>query len=387
MNKLFKFLGVADSDKSLVSRIYFVFFCSGAMSTLLGALYPDIQATYGFADEVIGYMQSAHQIGNLAAVLLAGFLPFAIGRKQTSVILPSLIVIGLILTTLSGNPVLLFLAILMTGAGRGTLSNTTNVVVSECASNKTAGLNLLHATFAIGAFLSPFIAVFIGGANWKITMYVFAALMLIGVIFIATSSLSAVKSEKKKGEAVAFAKDVDFWIVTFILMAYLCAEASLMGWLVKYFQSAGILSPAVSKTMQSLLWIMILLGRLSVAAVSTRLKSKNPLILIIGVCMTLCYFGLVFTTNVAVIIPCLLGVGFFMGGIYPTTLSTQNPKYNSSTVATGVCIATASIGGIVWPTVVGEVAKTQGINMGMASILLALFAMIVLMIIKVIRGR
>ena len=76
-----------------------------------------------------------------------------------------------------------------------------------------------------------------------------------------------------------------------------------------------------------------------------------------------------------------------MSGIYPTTLSTMEKKYNSSTVATGLCIGTATVGAILMPSIVGSVAETAGIEGGIATISGAMVIMVVLMIIKVITGR
>ena len=387
MDKLYKFLGVDKKDQSLMNRIYFIFLCSGAVSTLTGAILPDIQASYNLSYELRGFMLSAQQVGNFSAVLLSGFLPYLIGRKQTAVLLPMGIVIALLLIPITGNPVLLVIAFILSGVGRGTLSNTTNVTVAECAKNKAGGLNFLHATFAVGAFISPFVAIALGASRWRVSSVLFAIVMLVSIILIGKSNLSSVKTPRKSSASVPFAKDFDFWNITLILMTYLCAESSMMGWLVTYFQESGLMSPSLAKTMQSLLWIMILVGRLICAVISNKLKNKNLLIISMGVLMTLCFVLMISTESTAVIIVALLGVGFFMSGIYPTTLSTQKSEYNSSTVATGTCIALGTVGGFVWPSVVGQIAASEGIKGGIASISVALLAMVILMVIKLFRGR
>ena len=138
--------------------------------------------------------------------------------------------------------------------------------------------------------------------------------------------------------------------------------------------------------MQSFLWIMILIGRLMCAAVSTKVN-RNVLILILGLMMTSFFILMITATNPAVIAIAVFLVGLSMSGIYPTTLSTMEKKYNSSTVATGLCIGTATVGAILMPTIVGSVAETAGIEGGIATISGAMVIMVVLMIIKVITGR
>lgn len=380
------FLQIKKDNVSLVYRIYFAFLCSGAMSTLLGALLPAMQEEYAMSYALRGYVLSAHQIGNLCAVMIAGFLPYVIGRKQSTLLLGSCIVLGLLLMTVTGNPFLLLVAFALTGVGRGTLSNITNVVVSENAGNKAAGLNVLHASFAIGAFLSPFVAVAASRTQWRLAAWVVAVFMALSLFFISNSRLSSSRMEKKKGDAVPFASSFGFWLNTAIMFFYLCAEGSLIGWLVTYFKDSGIMSTSLAQTMQSLLWIMILCGRLTCASVSSKV-SKPVLILVMGVFMSMFFVLMISCHNVVVIVAALLGVGFSMSGIYPTTLSTMDPRFNSSTVAVGTCIATATIGAILMPIIVGQVAEVAGIAGGIATISIALLIMVALMALKLIRSK
>lgn len=384
---LSSFLNIKDGNKSLVYRIYYVFLCSGAMSTLLGAMLPAMQAEYSMSYALRGYVLSSHQIGNFFAVFLSGFIPYAIGRKKSTLILGSLIVLGLLLMTATGNPFILIVAFAFTGMGRGTLSNITNVVVSENTGNKAAGLNILHASFAIGAFISPFVAVFATAIEWRIAAWIFAFLMLTALIFVGGSTLSNTPMKKvKTSSEIPFQKSFSFWLNTFIMFFYLAGEASLTGWLVTYFNDTGLMSTSLSQSMQSFLWVMILLGRLCCASLSSKMD-KSVLILAMGAMMTLCFVLMISAQSTALVVIGLLGLGFFMSGIYPTTLSTMDSRYNSSTVATGTCIATATVGGILMPIIIGEVAEVSGIRGGVATISVALAIMVILMVIKLIRSR
>ncbi len=378
------FLGVREENRSLLYRIYTIFFVSGAMTTVLGAVLPSLSSEYGLSYGVSGMLLSAHQIGNLFAVFIAGILPYAIGRRWSTAILTSGIVLGLLLMTVTGNPFLLFIAFAFTGIGRGTLSNITNVVVGESAEKKTAGLNFLHASFAVGAFLAPFIVIASAGLSWRTAPIAIALSMLLALIAVAMR-LKGGKSVKVKGEG-GIPRTVGFWLNTFIMFFYLCAEGSLTGWLVTYFQDEGIFPAAVATAMQSFLWIMILLGRLMCAIVSTKMN-KSVLILILGLAMTAFFILMITVSNPVVIFLALLGVGFSMSGIYPTTLSSMDTRYNSSTIATGTCIGTATIGAIAMPIIIGQVAERAGLAGGIATISIALFIMVALMIFKLARSR
>ena len=380
MFSLGSFLGVEKENRGLLYRIYFIFFASGMMSTLLGAILPEIGESYSLDYAFRGVLLSAHQIGNLIAVIASGYIPYLIGRKKSTVILGSGIVLGLILMTLTGNPALLFIAFALTGVGRGTMSNITNVVVGENASNKAAGLNLLHASFAIGAFFAPFIAIAAIPSSWRYAPVAVSLVMLLALFLVLMSRLSSARSERKKGEA-GLPRTLGFWLNTAIMFMYLCAEASLIGWLVTYFQDTGVFPDSISTMMQSCLWIMILIGRLTCAVVSPHMN-KNILILILGLMMTFFFVLMVVSSSPVIIAIAVFGTGLSMSGIYPTTLSTMEDRYNSSTSATGICIGTATVGAIVMPSIIGMVAEHAGIKGGIATISAALLIMVVLMIIK-----
>jgi ABC-type dipeptide/oligopeptide/nickel transport system ATPase component len=187
-------LGVAPEKHKLVLTAYFVFFVTGMASTILGTIIPNLREACGLNYLVSGSLFTLHQTGNLCAVILAGFLPYLIGRKKSVTILYSGLAIGTILITASGLPVLLMAAYSLTGVGRGTTSNITNVIVSESSENKGAGLNLLHAIFAFGALVSPFILLLCSSLfpsqGWRITLWILALCMIVSFFLFATSSLS-----------------------------------------------------------------------------------------------------------------------------------------------------------------------------------------------------
>ncbi|NCC13338.1 MAG: MFS transporter [Spirochaetia bacterium] len=389
MPSLSKLLKVRSEDVSLMYTIYFAFFTSGMMSTLIGALLPFMKAEYQMSYVLSGAVISAHQIGNFAALLIAGYLPYLIGRKNSTLTLSLGIVIGFTLMTLSGNPLLLLIAFAFTGIGRGTMSNITNVVMSEIAQNKAAGLNLLHASFAVGAFIAPFLAILstsVFGVYWRISAWVLVLFEIAVLFSLSRSSLSGKPKAKQNDEGRAFMRSGKYWLNTFILFFYLCGEASVIGWLVTYFNDTGRLSPALALTTSSALWIFILVGRLVCATLSVKMN-KNALLVILGALQIVFFLMMISVEHIALIYLSLFGFGLAMSGTYPTTLSTMDRKFNSSTIATGTCIATATVGAITMPIIVGSVAQAVGIAGGLATISLSILCMFTLILVKFFLGK
>ncbi len=389
MVSIAKILRVKKEDVPLMYTVYFAFFVSGMMNTLIGTILPFLKTEYNMSYVLSGAVISAHQIGNFFALLISGFLPYLIGRKKSTLTLSLGFVIGFMLMTLTGNPLFLLFAFLLTGIGRGTMSNITNVVMSDIAENKTASLNLLHASFAIGAFLAPFLAIFstsVFGIHWRISVWTVVFLEIFVMYFFSRSTLSGKSIEKKKDEATGFYRNRTYWLNTAILFFYLCSEASIMGWLVTYFTDSGILRSSLAQTTGSALWVFILIGRILCAFISTKLN-KNLLLVLLGFFQIVFFFLMVSSRNYGLIYMSIFGFGLAMSGTYPTVLATMNPKYNASTIAVGTTIATATLGAIGMPIIVGTVAQEVGIAGGLATISIALLCMFALILIKFFSGK
>lgn len=378
-------------DPQLLGVIFFAFFVNGMMSTMLGALLPFITSEYNLSYTMGGIALSAHQAGNLFACFVAGFLPYAIGRKKSTVSLGAGIMVGAVLMTLTGNPAMILISFAATGVGRGTMSNISNAVVSEITVDKTRSLNMLHATFAVGAFMAPFTAIFITGTlhgSWRIAAWIVAVLSLASLIIFARSSLSNTPAAKEEagGAVVGFLRSFRFWNVTAILFFYLCAEATIIGWLVSYFKDSGIMGTALAQSTSAILWIMILIGRLLCASFSSKVN-KGKLIIWMSVLITVFYAAMISTRDIRVIFPCLMGLGISMAGLYPTTLSCMDPRFTSSTAAVGTCISLATLGGILMPIIVGAIAQKATIEAGMGAISVALAAMLILSIVNYVTSK
>jgi len=389
MMSIAKILRVREENASLLYTVYFAYFVSGMINILIGTILPFMKAEYNMSYVLSGSVISAYQLGSLAAMIISGFLPYLIGRKKSTLTLSLGFVIGFLLMTLTGNPFFLLFAFFLTGIGRGTMSNISNVVISDISENKTAALNLLHAFFAIGAFLAPFLALLttaVFGVYWRISLWTVVVLEVLVMFFFSRSTLSGKSIEKQKDVTTGFYKDKSYWLNTAILFFYLCTEASIIGWLVTYFTDSGTLSAALAQTTSSALWVFILVGRLLCAYLSTRLN-KNLLLVFLGFFQILFFLLMISSTNYIFIYLSIFGFGLAMSGTYPMVLATMNPKYNVSTVAVGTALATATVGAIGMPIIVGAVAQNIGIAGGLATISIILVCMFILILIKFFSGK
>jgi FHS family glucose/mannose:H+ symporter-like MFS transporter len=371
-------------NERLMRTIYYAFFSSGVMGTLMGAILPSMKAEYGMSYVLSGNVISAHQVGNFIALIVSGYLPLLVGRKRSTVLLVLGIPVGFLLMTLTGNPLLLILSFALAGVGKGTKSNIANVVTSEIAIEKSSGLNLLHAFFAIGAFVGPFLALFAisrPSLGWRYSAWI-VVLLEVGVILrFATSSLSGDKSIGSKGEHTSFLTSSNFWLASLILFFYLCGEISILGWLVTYFIDTGRLTVALAQVASSVLWVCIFVGRLICAALVTKMD-KHVLLIVLGILQLFFFILMIWVSSVILIFISLLGFGLALSGTYPTVIATMDRHFTNSTVVMGTTMAISTLGAIIMPTVVGAVAQQAGIAVGLATITISFFIMVGLIIFK-----
>lgn len=373
----------AQREQRLLRNVLFAFFVSGAASQPLGSFIPFLRETYGFSYDLSGVLLSCQSIGNLVAVLAAGFLPVYLGRRKSILATAVWMAAGyLIFASGIGSPPLLLLACAMTGVARGGNSNFANTMISTLPWEKaTRGYNLLHGFFAVGALLSPLLLIFFTGRfpvmGWRLVAGLLCLLCVSQLAVYATMPLPPESPEKGlKALDRSFLKVKQFWLGSAMLFFYISTEYAIVGWLVVYFQDVGILNANQSQMMNSLLWLVIFIGRMAGAAITGKV-SRSKLLLVDGFGLFAFFLVMFFSRTPTPIIGGLVGVGFFMSTIYPTAFSFGADCIQGNDLGCSIMIFTGSAGGILTPALVGFVAERAGIRAGMG--LVAVFTALLLL--------
>lgn len=146
----------------------------------------------------------------------------------------------------------------------------------------------------------------------------------------------------------------------------------MIGWMITYFKDTGLLNATLSQITASVLWIMILAGRLTAAWLSTRVR-KEKLLVVMGLGLTLFFFILLFSRTTGIILIAIMGFGYSMAGIYPTTVSVGGRIIKQYDMAWSFMLTMASLGSILMPSIIGKIAEQAGIFYGMSSIVVVVF--------------
>lgn len=350
---------------------YFAFFVNGAMVLAVGAVLPYIIQEAGLSYGLAGGLLSTFAIGNLLASFVNPLMAAKLGRKATIVVLSAFIPITWFAISLLPSVMVMYVLFILMGIGRGSVSIINNAVVNDNSDGKPAALNFLHMSFAVGAFVSPFLtSAFISlGLGWRMVVYIIVAATSLSCVGYASMNLNYArpqrnvtqsKQNREDKQYKPFYKSSVFYIMGFLLFLYLGLENCVNGWFVTYFKSMGIMSDAYATNLVSITWIMVMLGRLLTAKLSQKID-KNKLIMIYCIATAFFFALLIATSNLIIITIAIIGLGFFFAGIYPTSVSSVGAVVKGNDTGMSMFLAMAALGGIITPQIVGIVADGAGL--------------------------
>ena len=376
----------ANQQRRFLVSVLAIYFINGMAAQPLGSFIPFLRAAYGLRYDISGILLSCQSVGNFCAIILAGILPGLLGRRKSILATAAWMALAWFLVAAGfGSSAVLIAACLMNGIARGGNVSFCNTMISTLPGRESArGFNLLHAAFAMGALLAPLVLV---GAStlWPVWGWrlVAAGLTVLCCVQLGIFSTMPLPAEPPKvtahSSSFAFLRRRQFWLGAGTLFFYISAEYAIVGWLVTYFQDAGLLSAGLAQVMNSLLWLVIFAGRMLGAALAGHLP-REYMLLADGVGM-FGFFLLLFTArSPAVIFTGLLGTGLFMATIYPTAAAIGSDSIRGDDFAHSVMILIGASGGVIAPAAVGFVAERSGIRAGMGLVVILtalLLAMIV----------
>lgn len=380
---MFKVLDTKEKKQQFIIS-YVVFIINGMLALSIGSLLPFIRDARGLDYAFCGMIVSLHSLGNFISSFAAGTLAISLGRKKTILLFNICFSIAFVMIIFSSNHLLLALAFLMTGLARGAASNFNNATVNNLAPGNAWMINGLHAMFSIGAFLFPILLIVMTSAsadNWIFACFFMLAMGILSFILYLIIPVKEEVSGSRNGTkgSMGFFKEPLFILCTSTLFFYLCAEQGVIGWLITYFKDSGLLNPALSQVMASVLWVMILAGRLTVAGLSTKI-AKEKLLVAMGIGFVVFFFVLLFSRSTAMIVVGIMGFGYSMAGIYPTTVSFSGNIIQKYPMAWSFILTFASLGSIIMPSIIGKIAEVSGIVYGMSSIVVVVIIDLVLIL-------
>lgn len=365
------------------------FFLSGVCAISSGVIVSILQEIYGFSYSVTGTSLACMNIGNMLASFASGILPAKIGTRKTVAILCIGYFLGYILMTLSGVVAILMAAFAIVGLAKGCTINNCTVLVGNNSKDRTKGMNIMHACYACGALLCPFLISLMAMGGQKLPMI---AIAVVGLCLWLVFMSAGLPGKAEKGEAkekaklnLDFLKSKEFWLITGLLFCQNAAETSVTGWLVTYYKGQGILSGALSTYTVTIMWGATLIARLLIAFVFPIKNTFKALSVMGGGCILL-YGIMMFTEHPIGAVCMLFGFAFSMAGVNPVAVAGTGKMMSAESM--GVMLPMAGLGAILMPWIIGFVAEYVSLQAGMVCNLVPCAGIMVLsMIISKLRGK
>ena len=377
-------------NKSLLFKLYGAFFVNGIMALSIGAILPYVIEEKGINYSMAGSLLSAFAIGNFLASFIFPILCNIFGRKWSVVLTTAVIPICFLILAFLPSAPILYMIMLVIGIGRGCCSVFSNSMVNDSFSNLPGTITILHTVFAVGAFIAPFIMSLSEWMNfgWKFIIYLLFVLWIIVDIFYITiqDETASDTDESKNGKTdYSFFKNINFYIIGLLLFFYLGVENCVNGWFITYFKESGIMTDTYANNLVSIVWIMVMAGRLVNVKLSSKWE-KRKLILINCSGAAIFFILLIITNRLNIITAAIVGLGFFLAGIYPICISSLGNILKGSTSGMSYLLAMAALGGIITPKIVGMIADQSGMNFAIMILIVNVFIMCILAIINNVRN-
>lgn len=429
---------IPQKSPALRNAGFILFFLSGICAISSGVVVSILRDRYDLSFSSTGTLLSIMSAGNIVASFLAGVLPAKIGAKKAVLLLTIGYFLGYLLCAFTGIFGLLAFAFLSIGLAKGSAITNCTVLVSTNAIVRTRAMNVLHACYAAGALLCPFlIQAFLGIDAHAPMIGIALAGLLMWFLFLVTklpdertsasttvaahahadgphadgpaatsraaaavtidpSTISTVSdpttavpsatSTTTAGSenTFAFLRDSTFWLLTALVFCQNAAEQSVNGWLVTYFKSEQILSGTLANYTVSIMWGSTLIARLLIAFVFP-VKNLYKTLSIMGLGLTVLYAILVqMHTPVAASVALFL-FAFAMAGVNPLAISGVGQM--TSPASMGTLLSTATCGAILMPYIIGRIGDAISLQAGMAANLVPCIGILVLSLVMYRRTK
>lgn len=348
--------------KRLCNSGLLAFFFSGMCAMATGVVVSLLQDMHGLSYSTTGTLLATMNVGNLLSGFAAGILPGKIGLKKSVALLTFGYAIGYTLMGFTGLVTLLMLCFFLLGVAKGATLNTCTILVGDNSENRTVGMNLMHACYALGALLSPF-AIALSSRISPIAPLFVLAVMGAGLwlVFFQTP-LNGKGSAHGRATDWSFLHRQRFWLLTGLLFCQNAAETSVTSWMVTYFKGSGLISGTLSAYMVTVMWLSTLIARMLIAFVFPLKKPAKAMMCMSAGCIL--FYALLMGADAQwSAVGLLFAFAFSMAGMNPTGVALAGRM--STVTSIGVMLPVASSGAILMPWVIGMVSEMVDIRMGM----------------------
>jgi len=330
------------------------FLLQGLIYPILNPTLPTLSAQFHLKATGASVLLSANAAGAVVGVVLAGVVFRRLSFQQQCVVAVCLIILGCLGMVTAPNFVLTLMASALLGLGFGMLDLALNVWVSlSYGASSASMLNLLSASFGVGAVLAP---LFVGLSNGNFRPPLLGCASLAALVFVGL--LFTPSGPRRQDEMTTPGKARSRWFLAgFILLflAYVTVEGGVGSWEVSHLRDTLGLNTGTAAKISAWFWVSFTLGRLISAPLASRLPPAHLISCTLALA-ALCLAG----ASVPTAAPVAYALtGLFLAPIFTTGLVWLTRALPGGAAPTLV-FAGAFVGPVLFAPVIGVARDTFG---------------------------
>src|SRR5208337_4190817 len=347
-------------------------FTYGVMTSFLGATLPELSTRLNFDLGRSGALFSFLYFPQIPMVFLAGPLIDRFGKKP--ILAGGFLLCAAALLGIAYAPSYGVLGALLVALGLGASSamSASNTLIPDLfPENPSSALNLGGVFFGVGAIFFPWLVALMTARLGLVLTLWLITLLVAGVALVASMQRFPPASAGGGfdwGEARRLALNPAVIILALVLFFYSGVEISTAGWTRTFLQQDLLATPQASKTILTIFWIAMMVGRLAASQIVKLVRGPN---LLLGAAMGAVGGLLVVAMahSVAVATVGIVICGLTYAPIFPTTAGTAS-TYFPKLFATvfGILMAVGLSAGVILPPAIGYVAKIATVRAGISMV-------------------
>ena len=245
------------------------FLLQGLIYPILGPALPTLSTQFHLKATGASALLSANSAGAVLGVVLAGVVLKRLRFQRQCLVAVCLIILGCLGLVTAPDFALTLMASALLGLGFGMLDLALNVWVSSSyGASSAAMLNLLSASFGVGAVLAP---LFVGLSNGNFRLPLLGCASLAALVFVGL--LFTPSKPQLQDEVTVPGKARSHWVLAgFILLflAYVTVEGGVGSWEVSHLRDTLGVNTATAAKISAWFWVSFTLGRLVSAPLALR---------------------------------------------------------------------------------------------------------------------
>lgn len=328
----------------------------------LGVAWPSMRSEFERGVSELGALLAISSVGYLTASTAYGRIHSGLGTGASLGTGCTLMAAGLLgIAIAPAWPVVVFSAVML-GVGGGLVDSGMNA--HAALEFDLRSINLLHASFGVGATLGPLLitASLAAGTTWR-GGYAVMALAQAGMAVAIWRSRSrwTSRSAESGDDRVVTVRRARVFLLLALFFVYTGAEVGVGQWAYTLLSEGRGMPAAVAGGWVAAYWAGLTAGRFLVSAVGNRVSASNTLN--ISVVTALVGVGILWWDPAGAGFAGLPVAGIGLAAIFPTLVSLTPLRIgrDRSTRMVGYQLAAASLGIATLPWILGLLAESQGL--------------------------